>query len=101
MSGLTYFGTFHSGTDLVDYYVFDLPASRHVEASLTEIQTGHNYDLVVEDAGLRRVGRSEQPGNADEFVQTGRLDPGRYYVRVANTGKTASTQSYHLRVVYK
>ena len=101
MSGLTYFGTFHSGTDLVDYFVFDLASSRHVEASLTEIAVGHNYDLVIEDAGLRRVGRSEQPGNTDEFVQTGRLDPGRYYVRVVNTGKTASTEPYHLRVVYK
>jgi hypothetical protein len=101
MSGLTYFGRFHSGADLVDYYTFELAARRGVEASLTEISVGHNYDLVLEDAGLRRMGRSEQPGNADEFFRTGELEPGRYYIRVVNTSRTGSSVPYHLRVVYQ
>ncbi len=101
ISGLTYFGTFDSGSDLVDYYTFDLPVKRAVQASLTGIPTGHNYDLVLEDASLRRVARAEAIGNADEYIQTDRLEPGRYYVRVVNTSRTASSQPYHLRVVYE
>jgi len=101
ISALTYFGTFPSGSDEVDYYTFELPVRRGVQASLTEIPTGTNYDLVLEDASLRRVGRSEQPGNADESIETDRLDPGRYYVRVVNASRTANTQSYYVRVVYK
>ena len=101
ISGLTYFGTFASGSDLVDYFTFELGTRRGVQASLTEIATGHNYDLILEDAGLRQVAGAQEIGNVDEYIQTDKLEPGRYYVRVVNASRSASTQSYRLRVVYE
>ena len=101
ISGLTYYGSFAVGSDLVDYFAFDLAARHGVQASLTDIPTGHNYDLILEDASLRRVAGSERAGNADETIDTGSLEPGRYYVRVVNASRSASSQSYRLRVVYE
>jgi uncharacterized repeat protein (TIGR02543 family) len=100
VSGLIYYGTFPNPADKVDYFYFDLAERRSVELSLTNIPAGHNYDLSLENASLREVASSDGAGDGEEHIRTDRLAPGRYYVRVANTGLSGSAQVYHLRVVY-
>jgi uncharacterized repeat protein (TIGR02543 family) len=95
---LVYFGTFPSAADQVDYFFIDLTIPQRMQISLTRISTGHNYDLVLQDVELRPVARSEGAGDVDEQIETRRLDPGRYYVRVVNAGGTGSEEPYNLRL---
>jgi hypothetical protein len=102
VSGLTYYGCFPSGADEKDYFTFDLPAAHSVELWLTNIPSGHNYDLVLRDPAnmTGHVGYSGEPGNADEHILTGVLPVGRYYVQVYNRSESGSSQAYHLKVTY-
>jgi hypothetical protein len=102
VSGLTYYGVFPSGADEKDYYYFELPTARGVELRLTNIPSGHDYDLVLRDPANMDdpVGYSGESGNADEHIVTGVLHAGRYYVQVYNRSGSASSEPYHLKVTY-
>jgi hypothetical protein len=95
---LVYYGTFPSGTDIDDYYFFELPTAHAVEVWLTNIPIGQNYDLVLRDADLAVVGYSAQAGNSSEYIETIRdLDAGRYYIQIYHYSSGGSTEPYHLR----
>lgn len=101
-SDRVYYGIFPSALDVNDYYYFDLAAAHTVEVWLTNIQTGRNYDLVLRDGNLDIRGYSGNQGSSDEHIDAGTaLDPGRYYIQVYNRSLSASSQEYHLRVVYE
>jgi hypothetical protein len=96
------YGTFPSASDANDYYYFDLAAAHTIELWLTNIQAGRNYDVVLRDENLVIRGYSANLGSSDEYIKTGAaLDPGRYYIQVYNRDLSASSQEYHLRVVYE
>jgi PKD repeat protein len=100
VSGLTYYGTFQSGADKQDYYFIDLTTAHTVELWLTNIGSGHNYNLVLRDAALNEVGYSAEPGNADEHILTGIVPAGRYYIQVFNYSQTGSWEAYHLQAMF-
>ena len=97
MPNLVYFGTFPNGTDVDDYYFFDLSTGYRVKLWLKNIPGGQNYDLVLRDAYLAVVGYSAQPSNADEYIDSQQdLAPGRYYIQVYHYSSGGSTQPYRL-----
>jgi hypothetical protein len=101
-SDRVYYGTFPMASDLNDYYYFDLVTANTVEVWLTNIRTGHNYDLVLRNASSAIIGYSGMLGNNDEYINTGTaLPPGRYYIQVYNRSSSGSSQAYHLFVVYE
>ena len=101
VSDLTYYGVLPDAADFKDYFYFDLPANRGVELWLTNIPADNNFELVLRDINLDIVAQSTNPGNMDEYIQTGSLTPAPYYIQVVRVGGSGSTQSYHLRVVYE
>jgi len=101
VSGLTYYGQFPSTADEKDYFYFDLTTEHTVELWLTNIGSGHDYNLVLRDANLDEVGYSGEPGSANEHIPPDILPAGWYYIQVYNYGQTGSTQEYHLRVVFE
>jgi hypothetical protein len=105
VSGLTYYGTFPE-TDpeedqRKDYFFFELTASHRVQVWLTNIPAGRNYDLVLRRGDTSAVEYSVELGNADEYINVPSLAPGLYYIQVYRTSGAASSQPYHLRVVYE
>jgi len=100
-SGLTYFGHFSAASDVDDYFSFDLGSSHSVELWLSNIQPGHNYDLVLYDADGVLVEYSGNVNNEDEHIQTDALPPDRYYIRAYNRSETGNTAPYHLWVEYE
>jgi hypothetical protein len=106
-SGVTYYGSFPSESDVNDYFYIVLDTAHTVEGWLTNIPADRNYDLVLRyDFAPYEVvpnGYSGNLGNADEYFLTGVLAPGRYLIQVFHREepRLGSTQSYHLRVVYE
>ena len=95
---LVYYGTFPNSDDVDDYFFFDLSAPRRVEIWLSNIPSGHNYNLVLRNAALAVIGYSAQPGNTAEHIKTtGDLPPGRYYIQVYHYSSGGSMQPYHLK----
>jgi hypothetical protein len=101
VSGLTYYGLFPVEADIKDYFYFDLLVARPVELWLTNIPSGHDYDLVLRRMNLTEIARSDNNGNADEHILSDVLQTGRYLVQVYRQSKSGSQQEYHLRVVYE
>ena len=101
VSGFTYFGTIQSAQDTSDYFYVDLPGGRTVEMWLSNIPSGHNWDLVLRDHGLLTYDGwySIRSGNKDEHVEV-IVPGGRYYIQIYNGGDPGSSQPYHLKVVY-
>jgi uncharacterized repeat protein (TIGR01451 family) len=100
ISGLTYYGRFPSGADQQDYFFIQLQSAQRVELWLRNIPAGQDYDLTLRDTTLGVVGHSGELGNANEYIRTGTLPAGWYYIQVYNRSGGGSTQAYHLRVVY-
>ncbi len=100
--GLTYYGVL-TGADPKknDYFYFDLAETRTVELWLTNMAPSHDLNLVLRDYQLNMVpgGYSGNVGNADEYIRSPSLAPGRYYVQVRWVAGD-STQPYHLRGVW-
>ena len=95
---LVYYGTFPNGDDVDDYYFFDLSTARRVSLWLTNIPSGHNYDLILRDASLTQKGYSGNLSNSDEYIRTDNiLSAGRYYIQVFHRSSGGSTQPYHLK----
>lgn len=103
MSNVTYYGTMESPTDNWDWYYFDKATTHTVEAWLTDIPVGCDYDLYLYDASNQMVGFSGGIGLVDEHILTQPLPAGRYYLgvfRVPDYGWDAGNP-YALRVVYQ
>ncbi len=82
----------------LDWFYFDMPTSRKMEAWLTEIPPGCDYDLYLKSASGTNLKDSANPDNLDEHIVSGNLRAGRYYLVVAGiNGRSASAQ-YALRV---
>jgi hypothetical protein len=101
VSGVTYYGTFpNRQTDWKDYYYFDLPIQGLVELWLTDIPAGQDFDLVLRDAALAEIARSDQIGTPSEHIQKS-VEAGRYYVQVVHWAGAGSTQAYRLKAEYE
>ena len=95
---LVYLGTFPNEDDEDDYYSFDLSTARRVNLWLTNIPSGHNYDLILRDADLTVKGYSGNLSNSDEYIRTdNRLPAGRYYIQVFHRSSGGSTQPYYVK----
>jgi hypothetical protein len=101
VSGLTYYGTFLNAADEKDYFYFDLLVPHSVELTLSNIALGQDYNLVLRNASLVDVGYSGELGNAAEYILTGRLPAGRYYIQVYHVSGAGSDQPYHLWLDYE
>lgn len=99
IDGQEYKGRFPSKEDEKDYFFFYQGQSGPVKVQLTEIGSGHNYDMTLRSSDLKVVKHSGELGNKDENIEV-RLGPGLYYVQVYNWGKTGSSLSYNLVVDY-
>lgn len=101
VSGLTYHGTFPNQAHFDrDYYFFDLSAGHTINAWLTNVPEGQDYDLLLWDADDEQITHSAKSGQADERISTEVLPAGRYYLEVYHWDSGGSAQPYHLRVVY-
>jgi fimbrial isopeptide formation D2 family protein len=101
VSGVTYYGTFpNRATDWKDYFYFDLPVQGPVELWLTNIPAGQDFDLLLYDADLNEVARSDQTGAPSEHILKV-VAAGRYYVQAYHWDGNGSTQAYHLKVDYQ
>jgi hypothetical protein len=86
------------GTD--DYFRLDLQAGQTINADLTNIATGADYDLVLYDAALTQLAVSKIPGSDDEHIGPFSVpQTGRYYIRLfLRTKSNVATNTYVLRV---
>lgn len=100
-SGQTYLGVMSGAADVSDYFSFQLSTSHTVEIWLTQIAAGHNYNLTLRDANLNVVKHSGNLNNQNEYILTGNLSPGTYYIQISNSSGTNSTQPYNLRTIYE
>lgn len=101
-SGVTYQGNFACGGDQNDMFRFQLAAAHTIEIWLTHIPAGSNFSLALYNAAKQRVTYSTQPGNADEHILTGTMQPGTYYIQVYNQGGTYGPQvTYQLRSLFQ
>ena len=98
LRNLTYFpreqtasGTLDGPHGSVHYYRFRVDLSMIVELHLRNQDA--DADLVLEDADGVVVAEARSSGTADESI-SGRLEPGRYYVRVE--AQESGTNSYEL-----
>lgn len=95
--GYTYCGNFSKADDIDDHFYFDLSAAHRVELTLSNIQIGSDYNLLIYDADDNIKGYSAESGTSDEYILTELLPPGRYYVRIYNYGGSVEIdQYYHL-----
>jgi hypothetical protein len=101
VAGVTYHGTFPSAADVQDYFRVRLSSPGRLELWLTQIPAGQDYNLVLRDSGLAIRGYSALLSNADEYILTGLLPAGEYYVQVYHASAGGSLQPYNLRFVYR
>lgn len=99
-SGETVYGSFTPGDQLSDYYYFDLDYPYTIQAELTNIPPGHDYDVVIRDAAMNAIGYSGEYSNRDESALTVMVFPARYYIQVYNWSATYTYERYQLLVTY-
>lgn len=82
----------------IDYYEIGLGSlwtGRNITVNLQNIPYKRDYDLIIEDSDGRIIGRSSNPGNANEtftfYVPDG---GGTYYARVTPIDGYSSTEYY-------
>jgi hypothetical protein len=93
---------YFSGGDRYDWFYFDMPVPHTIEAWLTEIPAGNDYELYLMDGNGQRLHYSAQRGNLDEHILWGPGPDGRYYLVVlpADDGGWNASVPYALRVEY-
>jgi hypothetical protein len=103
VSGEVYRYTIYSPTDEYDWFYFVLPAAHTIEARLTEIPAGNDYELYLMDGNGTRLQYSANRGNEDEHIVWGPTAAGRYYVVVlpADDGGWNAGVPYALRVTFE
>jgi hypothetical protein len=103
VSGQTYYGKLPPG-DPKDYFYIDLQATHTIEAWLTNIPAGQDYDLVLRDANDSEhwLEWGDNTGSANEYIKRASLPPGKYYIQVNPvSGGGNSSQEYHLQTVFE
>lgn len=102
LSGAIISALFFGPEDTEDYYWFEMSSPHIVEIRLSQIPSGHNYNLYLYDStGVGLLYYSGNPDNREERIVTGILPSGRYYIRVHAVQGYSSTQPYLLRVEYR
>jgi formylglycine-generating enzyme required for sulfatase activity len=82
LSGQTYRDYIESPSDEYDWFYFDMPAPHTIEAWLTEIPVGNDYELYLMDASGELLQYSANRGHQDEHILWGPGPAGRYYLVV-------------------
>ena len=100
VAGAVYREHISSDSDEYDWFYSDMPAARTIEAWLTDIPPGCDYDLYLTNAAGDLIQDSANGGNQDERIVTGTLPAGRYYLVVARIEGWNASVSYALRVDY-
>ena len=101
ISGRTYLGKLPPG-DSKDYFYIDLQEAHSIEAWLSNIPAGQDYDLVLRDVNLKMLEWGQNTGSADEHILSESLPPGRYYIQVNLVpGSSGSEGVYQVRAVYQ
>jgi sulfatase modifying factor 1 len=102
VSGQVYHDYISSSRDQYDWFYFDMPAPRTIEAWLTEIPAGNDYELYLMDGRGGRLAYSASRGNQDEHILWGTVPAGRYYLVVlpADDGGWNADVPYALRTVF-
>lgn len=100
--GLTYLGRFPNLSDINDYFYFELTTYALVQISLTSIEDGHDYTLVLRNNLGDFIAQSVNPGNSNELLDLPNsslpkpLAPGIYYIQVYNASATETDDYYNL-----
>jgi hypothetical protein len=90
-----------SAGDARDWFYFDVTAQHTIEAWLTEIPQGCDYDLYLRDPDGDHITSSANPGNADEHISWGPVAAGRYYLVVVRIEGWNATVPYALRADFE
>jgi cell division septation protein DedD len=101
MSGQVYRALIFAPSDQEDFYWFDTPQARTIEADLWDIPANNNYHLYLYNDNRDLVGYSGNGSNEPEQIRTGVLPAGRYYLRVQQRVGYSATQQYALRTVFR
>ena len=81
-----------------DYYKFTVAVGQHITVRLTNIPSGHDYDLYLADPRQNQVASSNLSGNGDERIDYTATVGGTYYVIVTGYSGHSTTQPYSLRL---
>jgi len=101
MPNVTYRSYISSTNDPRDWFYFDMATWHTIEAWLTNIAQGCDYDLYLRDANGNHIITSPNPGNADEHILWGPVAAGRYYLVVVSINHTWSASvPYALRASF-
>jgi hypothetical protein len=102
VSGQVYRDYIESFADGYDWFYFDMPAPHTVEAWLTEIPAGNDYELYLMDANGSFLAYDPQERSESEHIVWGPGPAGRYYLVVfpADNGGWNADVPYALRVEY-
>jgi hypothetical protein len=101
MSDQIYRALIFAPSDREDFYWFDMPQARTIEADLWDIPANNDYHLYLYSENRDLVGYSGNGSNAPEQIRTGVLPAGRYYLRVQQRVGYSATQQYALRTVFR
>jgi formylglycine-generating enzyme required for sulfatase activity len=83
------------GDDLADIWKFELTEADAVEVRLDDLT--ENLDIDLRDSSDRVIESSKQSGTTPERIETRRLEPGTYYIRVVAAAQERGSV-YTLRV---
>ena len=99
ISGQNYYGRFPSIDDNSDYYSIVLTRAHTIKIWLTDIPVGENYDLTLRDSANinNHLEHSGELGNTSEYIGTGILPAGLYYIQVSNRQNTGNDRYYTLK----
>ncbi len=67
-----------------------------IEVSLSNLIA--DFDIYLYDENLSEIARSWNGGYSNEFISTGEMPTGKYYVRVDGWSSAKSDQCYHLSI---
>jgi hypothetical protein len=99
-AGREYVGSFRSEEDEWDLYYLVLMRAGSIEAWLTGIPRGNDYNLYLYDDELDLKDYSGEVGPADEQVLVTRLPIGKHYLGVKRLAGSSETESYGLRAAF-
>jgi hypothetical protein len=100
--GQIHYNYISSPADKYDWFYFDLPVAHAIEAWLTGIPAGNDYELYLMGRGRDPLGISNLRGNQNEHIPSTPLPAGRYYLVVfpADGGGWDPSSPYALRVAF-
>lgn len=101
VSGQVYRALIYGPQDHNDFYWFEMLQAHPIHISLEQIPSGHDYHLYLYTSSLVQVGYSGNLGNQSEYIVTGTMPAGRYYVRVQRVVGYSATEQYALRATYR